>query len=105
LAKAIFKILKEQIQRKFTYKIGALLMKKIFTDLRKQMNPDEYGGAPLLGVNGVVLICHGKTNSRAIFNAVKTAGDLAGSGMVDKIKKQMEQVKDKITDAKSTRED
>ena len=105
LAKVIFKMIKEQIQRKFTYKIGALLMKKIFTDLRKQMNPDEYGGAPLLGVNGVVLICHGKTNPKAIFNALKAAGDLAGSGMVDEIKKRMEQVKDQISDAKSAQED
>lgn len=105
LAKAIFKMIKGQIQRKFTYKIGALLMKKIFTDLRKKMNPDEYGGAPLLGVNGVVLICHGKTNPKAIFNAVRAAGDLAGSGLVDKIKKHMEQVKDRIADAKSAHED
>ena len=105
LAGAIFKMIKSQIQRKFTYKIGALLMKRIFTDLRKQMNPDEYGGAPLLGVNGVVLICHGKTNPKAIFSAVKAAGDLAGSGMLDKIKKHVEQVKDQIADAKSARED
>lgn len=101
LAKAIFKMIKEQIHRKFTYKIGALLMKKIFTDLRKTMDPDEYGGAPLLGVNGVVLICHGKTNPKAIFSAIKAAGDLAASGMVDQIKKHMEQVKDQIADAKS----
>ena len=105
LAKTIFKMIKEQIQRKFTYKIGALLMKKIFTDLRKRMNPDEYGGAPLLGVNGVVLICHGKTSPKAIFNALKAAGDLAGSGLVDRIKQHMEQVKGQIEDAKSARED
>ena len=104
LAKTIFKMIKEQIQRKFTYKIGALLMKKIFTDLRRQMNPDEYGGAPLLGVNGVVLICHGKASSKAIFNAIKAAGDLADSGMIEKIKKHMEQVKDQIDGAKSAHE-
>lgn len=101
LARTIFRMIKEQIQRKFTYKIGALLMKKIFTDLRKQMNPDEYGGAPLLGVNGVVLICHGKTSPKAIFNAIKAAGDLAGSGMLDKIRKHLEQIKDTIADPKS----
>jgi len=101
LAKVIFKMLKEQIQRKFTYKIGALLMRRIFTDLRKKMNPDEYGGAPLLGVNGVVLICHGKTNPKAIFSAVKAAGDLAGYGLVEKIKKHMEQVKDQLAGEKA----
>ena len=101
LARTIFAILKEQIRSKFTYKIGALLMKKIFSDLKKKMNPDEYGGAPLLGVNGVVLICHGKASPKAIFNAIKAAGDLAGSGMVEKIRKHMEQVKDQISAAKT----
>jgi len=101
LARTIFTILKEQIRSKFTYKIGALLMKQIFTDLKKKMNPDEYGGAPLLGVNGVVLICHGKASPKAIFNAIRAAGDLAGSGMVEKIRKHMEQIKDQISAAKT----
>jgi glycerol-3-phosphate acyltransferase PlsX len=101
LASLIFKMIKQEVQRRFSYKIGALLMKKAFTGLKKKMNVDEYGGAPLLGVNGVVLICHGKTNPRAIFNAVRTAGELSGSGMIEKIKKNMEQVKDQISGAKA----
>jgi len=105
LASTIFKLIKTEIQRKFTYKIGALLMKKVFTGLRKKLNVDEYGGAPLLGVNGVVLVCHGKTNPKAIFNAVKTAGDLVGSGMIDKIKKHIEQVKDQISGARTANEE
>ena len=105
LGKVIFKMLKDQIQRKFTYKIGALLMKKIFTDLRKKMNADEYGGAPLLGVNGVVLICHGKANPRTIFRAIENAGDLAGSGMLERIKKHIEQVKDQIAGVKTAGEE
>ena len=39
----------------------------------KKMSSDEYGGAPLLGVNGVVLICHGKANPRTIFRAIENA--------------------------------
>jgi glycerol-3-phosphate acyltransferase PlsX len=99
-AKVIFKMLKEQIMRKFTYKIGAMLMKKVFTEMKTRMSVDIYGGAPLLGVNGVVLVCHGKVTSNAIFNAVRVSGELAASGMVTHIKKQMEQVKDKISAAK-----
>ncbi|HAF94930.1 MAG: phosphate acyltransferase [Elusimicrobia bacterium GWF2_52_66] len=100
LAHSIFQIIKEQIRRKFTYKIGALLMKKIFTSLRKKMNPEEYGGAPLLGVNGVVLICHGKSTPKAIFNAIEAAGDLAASGLITQIQKHMDQVKDTISAAR-----
>lgn len=99
-AKTVFKMLKEQIMRKFTYKIGAMLMRKLFTDMKTKMSVDVYGGAPLLGVNGVVLVCHGKVTSQAIFNAVRVTGDLAASGMVTHIKKQMEQVKDRIAEAK-----
>lgn len=99
-AKVVFKMLKEQIMRKFTYKIGAMLMRKVFTDLKIKMAVDIYGGAPLLGINGVVLICHGRITPNAIFNAVRVGGELASSGMVTRIKTQMEQVKDKITASK-----
>ncbi|MBI4803129.1 MAG: phosphate acyltransferase PlsX [Elusimicrobia bacterium] len=101
LAKVIFKMLKDRIMGKFTYKIGAMLMKKVFTDLRKKMNPDEYGGAPLLGVNGVVLICHGKSTPKAISSAIAAAGDLARSGLVEQIKKHMAKVSGRITEAKT----
>ncbi|MCG2726157.1 MAG: phosphate acyltransferase PlsX [Elusimicrobia bacterium] len=96
MAKAIFAILKEKINSRFIYKIGAMLMKQIFVDLKKKMNPDELGGAPLLGVNGVVIICHGKTNPTAIFNAVKVAGNLSQSNIVESIAKNMESLKEKI---------
>jgi glycerol-3-phosphate acyltransferase PlsX len=46
------------------------------------MSYDEYGGAPLVGVNGVVMICHGASNARAIAHALKAAGKLVESGMV-----------------------
>ncbi len=99
-AKAVFKMLREQIQRKFTYKIGAMLMRRIFTDLKKKMSVDEYGGAPLLGVNGVVMVCHGKVTPNAIYSAIRVCGELAASGMVTQIRKQMEQMKDQISAAK-----
>lgn len=99
-AKTVFKMLKEQIMRKFTYKIGAMLMRKLFSDMKVKMSVDIYGGAPLLGVNGVVIVCHGKVTSNAIFNAVRVSAELAASGMITHIKKQMEQVKDKIAAAK-----
>ncbi len=103
-AKVIFKMLKEQIMRKFTYKIGAMLMRKVFSELKTRTSADVYGGAPLLGVNGVVLVCHGRVTANAIFNAVRVSGELAASGMVEHIKKQMEQVKDKIAMAKELEE-
>ncbi|MBI5743340.1 MAG: phosphate acyltransferase PlsX [Elusimicrobia bacterium] len=99
-AKVVFKMLKEQIMRKFTYKIGALLMRKLFRDMKLKMSVDVYGGAPLLGVNGVVIVCHGRVTANAIFNALRVSGELAAAGMVEHIRKRMEQVKDRIAEAK-----
>ena len=76
-----------------------MLMRKVFTEMKIKMSVDIYGGAPLLGVNGVVLVCHGRVTSNAIYNAVRVSADLAASGMVTNIRKQMEQVKDRITAA------
>jgi glycerol-3-phosphate acyltransferase PlsX len=51
-------------------KIGALLLKPVFKELKKATDYAEYGGAPLLGINGCVIISHGKSNSKAIKNAI-----------------------------------
>jgi len=90
LARFLFKSIKDQIHRKFTYKIGACLMKKIFKDLKNKTNPDEFGGAPLLGINGIVMVSHGKSNAKAIYNSIRTAGEFLASGALDKIKSEIE---------------
>lgn len=50
---------------------GSLLMKRCLRDIRKHADYTEYGGAPLLGVNGLVMICHGRSNAKAIKNAIR----------------------------------
>lgn len=101
LAKSILKMLKQEIMKKWTYKIGAMLMKKMFTDIKKKLNPDEFGGAPLLGVNGVVIICHGRNNQRAIFNAIRVAGELSKAKLIQHISRELEKIKNKIEQMKS----
>lgn len=56
-------------------KLGILLLKKTFINFKKDLDYAEYGGAPLLGVNGVVIIGHGRSNARAIKNAIRVAGE------------------------------
>lgn len=70
VATAIFKILKQEIQASLLSKIGAFLMKDSFYKVKKHIDWQEYGGAPLLGVNGCVIISHGKSDIRAIKNAI-----------------------------------
>jgi len=56
-------------------KIGILLLKNTFIQFKKELDYAEYGGAPLLGVNGVAIIGHGRSNARAIRNAIRVAAE------------------------------
>jgi glycerol-3-phosphate acyltransferase PlsX len=56
-------------------KLGILLLKRTFVTFKKDLDYAEYGGAPLLGVDGVVIIGHGRSNARAIKNAIRVAGE------------------------------
>jgi glycerol-3-phosphate acyltransferase PlsX len=67
----VFDLMKQHIRKSMPAKIGALLMrKKVFVNLKKQIDKDEYGGAPLLGVNGCAIISHGASSPKAIKNAI-----------------------------------
>ncbi|MEJ5272599.1 MAG: phosphate acyltransferase PlsX [Spirochaetota bacterium] len=72
VSKVIFKILKEEIQKSFISKIGAMILKDTFKKLKKRIDANEYGGAPLLGIDGNVIIGHGSSNAKATFNALRT---------------------------------
>jgi len=71
----IVKLLKREIRANFIAKIGALLASAAFMSLKKKMDYTEYGGAPLLGVDGRCIICHGISNAKAIKNAIRVAAE------------------------------
>jgi glycerol-3-phosphate acyltransferase PlsX len=73
LAKAIFGWLKAELQSTLLRTLGAWLAKGAFLAIRKKTNTDEYGGMPLLGVNGIVIKAHGNSNAKAIKNALRVA--------------------------------
>jgi glycerol-3-phosphate acyltransferase PlsX len=66
-------LFRKEIKKTLRSRIGAVLMKSVFHAFRTRLDYAEYGGAPLLGVNGVVIICHGKSSMRAIKNAILLA--------------------------------
>ncbi len=67
----VFDLMKQHIRKSLPAKIGALLMrKKVFANMKKQIDKDEYGGAPLLGIDGCAIISHGASNAKAIKNAI-----------------------------------
>jgi len=81
LAEAVGKMLKAEIKRSFLSQIGYLLSRKAFNNFKKTVDYAEYGGAPLLGINGVGMICHGGSNPKAIKNAIRFAYDYALKGV------------------------
>ncbi len=87
VAHAIGGWLKAELKKSFFRKICALLLKGAFAALKRQMDPEVYGGAPLLGVPGAVIITHGNSSHKAIYYAVK-AGVAAAtndvSGLIEK---------------------
>jgi len=68
--------LRQKTERSMSRKLVALMMKPIFREIKKDMSPEEYGGAPLLGVDGISIICHGNSTPVAITNAIKVARQL-----------------------------
>ncbi len=65
--------MREQVEGSMRYKLGFALCKDLFMHLRQCGDFSEYGGAPLLGVNGVIIITHGTSDRRAIQNAIREA--------------------------------
>ncbi len=91
VADAITTLIKQEVKASsIMNKIGALFMKPVFKALKKSIDYAEYGGAPLLGVNGCVIISHGKSNSKAIKNAIFQAIDYSNANITDKIAKKLE---------------
>jgi len=89
MAEAIVGILKEKIARSTRAKIGYKLMAGVFKTLFRMVDYSEYGGAPLVGVDGVCVICHGKSNERAIKNAIMQAKGFVGKNVNGHIKDAM----------------
>ncbi len=87
IASAVGKIIKKEVSNSFFAKVGGLLMKPVFAAMKKEMDYDEYGGAPLLGVKNCVIISHGKSSPKAIKNAIFAAIKFSNS----KINEQIEQ--------------
>ena len=81
VASAINKLIKKEVKKSPIAITGAVLMNKVFKIVKKNTDYDEYGGAPLLGVNGCVIISHGKSTPKAIKNAVFQALKFSNSNI------------------------
>jgi glycerol-3-phosphate acyltransferase PlsX len=92
LAEMMSKLIKTGITRSWPRKLGAFLAKGAFDDLKKRTDYSEYGGAPLLGVNGGAIVCHGRSNAKAIKNAVRVAREFAVNHVDTKIREAISEL-------------
>lgn len=91
LAEALGKMIKDEIQKSFLSKIGYLLSLKAFNNFKKKVDYAEYGGAPLLGIDGVGMICHGGSNAKAIKNAIRFAHEYAQKRVTQRMAEKLEE--------------
>ena len=82
-------LLREELQSTFSSQMGYLLSQRAFRRFRKRVDYSEYGGAPLLGTAGVVVVGHGRSSVKAIRNAVAQAARFAGDGGWSRMQRDM----------------
>jgi len=85
LVDVVGKMLREHLSQTSRSKLGAFLARDAFADFKKRVDYSEYGGAPLLGLKGVCIICHGRSNPNAIKNAIRIASGFAANKISDLI--------------------
>lgn len=81
--------IKNMINEKLSYKIGAELMKPIFDDLKAKYDYEEHGGTPLLGVNGISIVCHGSSGPRSIMNSIFLGQKCIQNNLIEDTKKSL----------------
>lgn len=89
LAKSLLNMIKEAIMSSTISKIGGLLIKGALGGLKKKLDYTEYGGAPLLGLEALVVKAHGSSNAKAFKNAIKQCKTFADKKVNEKIKQQL----------------
>jgi len=90
VADMVKKLLRESFSATPSRKLGAFLAKGAFVEFRKKVDYSEYGGAPLLGVKGVCIICHGSSNAKAMKNAIRVAKEFVEQSINTKIESELQ---------------
>lgn len=90
LAKTIIKLIKDAIKESNVFtKLAALMLAPTLKKMSKKIDYAEYGGAPLLGVNGCFIICHGSSNAKAIKSAIGVANEYVGKNVLEHIRENI----------------
>jgi glycerol-3-phosphate acyltransferase PlsX len=89
LAESLMHLIKEELMRTPVRKMGAALSRGAFEAVKRRIDPAEYGGAPLLGVKGCVVIGHGRSNPTAVRHGIRVAAEFFTSGVNERIASEL----------------
>ena len=87
LTEAMLSMIKKELSNSAVTKAGGVLAKPAFRNIKRRLDYSEYGGAPLLGVSRIVVIGHGRSNARAIRNAIKSVKEFSENRAGERIEK------------------
>jgi glycerol-3-phosphate acyltransferase PlsX len=88
-AEFLFRNLRDEIPKTMRGKLGGLLIRPGVRQLRARVDWREFGGAPLLGIDGVAVVAHGRSDARAIKNAIRVTRDAVQNQLVGKIRAEV----------------
>ena len=103
MAESIIPAVTSEIQKSISSQLGFILAKKSFENFKKWFDYSNYGGAPLLGVNGGVIISHGRSSAKAIKNAIRTAYDFVDRKVIEHLEENLKESYDLLTVGKKPR--
>jgi glycerol-3-phosphate acyltransferase PlsX len=89
LVEMVEDLLGSELQSTFSSQVGYLLSRRAFRRFRRRVDYSEYGGAPLMGVAGLCIVCHGRSSAKAIRNAVAMASRFVSSNVLDRIEQEI----------------
>ncbi|MDD5543544.1 MAG: phosphate acyltransferase PlsX [Acidobacteriia bacterium] len=92
LVEAIRELLREELSATLRSKMGYVLSQRAFANFKRRLDYSEYGGAPLLGLKGVGIICHGRSSGHAIKNAIRVAYDFCHNKLSEKIELEISRI-------------
>jgi glycerol-3-phosphate acyltransferase PlsX len=85
LVETVEQLLHDELLATFGTRVGYLLSRQAFRRFRKRVDASEYGGAPLVGLNGLCVVGHGRSSAKAVRNAIAMAARFVSQGLVEKL--------------------
>jgi phosphate acyltransferase len=103
VARLLVNTLRSELRSSLLTKVGAALAMPAFKKLRQMMDPEEVGAAPLLGIDGLIFVGHGRSNAQALVNAIRVAREAVQAQLLESMRENIQQQIEKVEAASATK--